>query len=170
MAVLSTIGYEGLSLDDFIEILRTNCIDTILDIRELPLSRKKGFSKTILKKTLESNNIQYIHIPELGCPKAIRHAYREDNDWAKYSEKYLQYMRGQTSSLLKVIELSKTTDCCLLCFEANPQFCHRRYVANAVTIRSDFEISIKHLIASTQVAIAFHSLSVDIPTPQLARL
>lgn len=43
--VVYTIGYEGIDLEQFIDIIKKNHIDTIIDVRKNPVSRKKGFSK-----------------------------------------------------------------------------------------------------------------------------
>lgn len=42
---LFTFGYEGLTIEAFIARLNEAGVRTIIDVRELPLSRKKGFSK-----------------------------------------------------------------------------------------------------------------------------
>ena len=47
MKGLFTIGYEGVSLDDFLATLENTAIDVLLDIREFPVSRRKGFSKML---------------------------------------------------------------------------------------------------------------------------
>ncbi|MBK6650144.1 MAG: DUF488 domain-containing protein [Betaproteobacteria bacterium] len=46
MHPLFTLGYEGLTIDAFIARLQAAQVKTVVDVRELPLSRKKGFSKT----------------------------------------------------------------------------------------------------------------------------
>ena len=40
-----TIGYEKSTIDDFVSRLADADIDVLVDVRELPLSRKRGFSK-----------------------------------------------------------------------------------------------------------------------------
>jgi uncharacterized protein (DUF488 family) len=73
-----TIGYEGLDMNGFLTLLRTSDVETVVDIRELPLSRKPGFSKNGLGDTLNLNGFEYLHVPELSCPKPIRDQYRID--------------------------------------------------------------------------------------------
>ena len=48
MTELATIGYEGSAIEDFIATLKLANIEILLDVREIPLSRKKGFSKNAL--------------------------------------------------------------------------------------------------------------------------
>ena len=57
-----TIGYENATVEGFVDCLLQNGIREVLDIRELPLSRKQGFSKTRLRELLEANGVQYRHV------------------------------------------------------------------------------------------------------------
>jgi hypothetical protein len=76
--VIHTLGYEGATLAEFITRLKMAGIMTVADVRQMPLSRKRGFSKTALAAALEKVGIDYVHIPALGCPKPIRERYRLD--------------------------------------------------------------------------------------------
>jgi len=66
-----TFGYEGLSLKAFIARLKSAGIQTIIDVRANPLSRKPGFSKRALSSALHDAGIDYDHRPAMGCPKPI---------------------------------------------------------------------------------------------------
>jgi uncharacterized protein (DUF488 family) len=57
-----TIGYEGLDIDTFVSMLAEYNIETVVDIRELPLSRKRGFSKTALTGVLNLSGLEYVHM------------------------------------------------------------------------------------------------------------
>lgn len=159
---LATIGYEGLNVEEFFDILQNNGIETIVDVRELPLSRKPGFSKKALSETAKCHNINYIHFSSLGCPKDIRHDYRRDNDWNKYTKRFLQYLSTQSEQILKLIELIRAEKCCLLCFEADYHHCHRRYVADDVLFNFKGDLDINHLGATKVATVAWLRPSVDI--------
>ncbi len=60
--ILYTIGYEGRSLEELIACLKTSNISVVLDVREIPISRKMCFSKSKLKSKLEDEELGYIHI------------------------------------------------------------------------------------------------------------
>ena len=83
---LFTAGYEGTTIRSFIAILQTNNVDCVLDVRALAFSRKPGFSKTALSQNLESANIRYIHIPDLGTPKPIREKLKSTSDYTAFFE------------------------------------------------------------------------------------
>lgn len=76
MPMLTTIGYEKAALNDFIATLQAASVECVIDVRELPLSRKRGFSKTALGQALEGADIRYVHLKALGDPKPGRDAAR----------------------------------------------------------------------------------------------
>ena len=69
MKKLFTIGYEGAALDDFMRTLKTAKVDVLLDVRELPMSRRKGFSKTVLGGALT-----VLALSHIGPEDATRNA------------------------------------------------------------------------------------------------
>lgn len=140
---LFTIGYEGSDIDQFMSVLIETGIEKVVDVRELPLSRKPGFSKNRLLQRLESVGIEYVHIAALGCPRIIRNRYRIDHDWARYSESFLQYLSLQDKSLAELALLSILKTSALLCFERDYRVCHRSMVASAV--RSLNDLIVTHL-------------------------
>ena len=127
-----TIGYEGIDIKDFLSLLRKHHIETLVDVRELPLSRKPGFSKNTLANTLNLSGLEYIHLPALGCPKPIRNRYRADGNWAQYKVEFLKYLQTQTEALGDLAALASISNCALVCFEADFNYCHRSMVADAV--------------------------------------
>ena len=133
MKQLYTIGYEGQTLEVFLAKLADSAIHTLVDVRELPLSRKRGFSKRALDAALAARGIEYVHVPALGCPKPIRDRYRSDGDWARYTRAFDAYLSRQGDAVEALAKLSRTTTACLMCFEADFTRCHRSIVANAVT-------------------------------------
>lgn len=137
---LYTIGYEGLNIEDFISLLIEQGIDTVVDIRELPLSRKQGFSKNSLRNILNSSGLEYTHVPALGCPKPVRNQYKTDGSWANYKVGFIKHINTQSVAISELSELSKSSNCALLCFEADYNLCHRSLVAQAVKLDSGVDI------------------------------
>jgi uncharacterized protein (DUF488 family) len=129
---LFTVGYEGLEIEGVLSLLSNLGIETLVDVRELPLSRKRGFSKNALAERLALSGIGYLHMRELGCPRAIRNRYREDRDWSRYTNDFLNYLTTQSSAVSELSERVQRSNCALLCFEADHRMCHRSMVANAV--------------------------------------
>jgi uncharacterized protein (DUF488 family) len=126
-----TAGYEGLGIDAFIERLLEAQIDKVLDVREYPLSRKKGFSKKAFAQYLAEAGIAYEHCPPLGCPKPIRNRYKEDGDWPVYARDFRLYIRTQSDVLKGVVSSAAKQRVCMVCYEADSSFCHRSLIAEA---------------------------------------
>lgn len=141
-----TIGYEGLSIDVFISLLAEHNVETVVDVRELPLSRKAGFSKKSLANMLNLSDFEYVHMANLGCPKPVRNRYREDGNWMHYTEGFLAYLKTQEVAIVELSKLATASNCALLCYEADFNFCHRSMVANAVYDYSG--ANIKHIKAN----------------------
>jgi uncharacterized protein (DUF488 family) len=128
---LFTFGYEGVSLEAFVTRLIRAGVRTVLDVRQLPLSRKQGFSKNSLAGALHRKGIVYTHIPALGCPRAIRDRYKADGNWEAYAKAYRAHLTKQGDALVEVTQIAKRTTACLICFEADFRRCHRSIVARA---------------------------------------
>jgi len=128
-----TIGYEGVEINRFMSLLSEHGIETVVDVRELPLSRKRGFSKRALSMTLSDHGIDYVHMVRLGCPRTVRNTYRADGDWKRYTKSFLKHLTGQMDAIKKLAALAEESACALLCYEADFNFCHRSMVADAVS-------------------------------------
>jgi len=133
-----TLGYEGLTIEAFITLLQTAQVKTVVDVRELPLSRKKGFSKPTFCAALSAHGVAYMHMPALGCPKSIRNQYKADGNWQTYSREFLKYIQTQEASLRELVKIAQATPACLVCFE---------YVARAA--RQLGGPTVTHLTAKT---------------------
>ena len=130
-ASLFTLGYEGMTIEAFITRLQTAQVKNVVDVRELPLSRKKGFSKTAFCAALATHGIAYLHTPALGCPKPIRNQYKADGNWQTYTRDFLKYLQTQDAALRELVKIAQAAPACLVCFEADFSSCHRTYVARA---------------------------------------
>ncbi len=145
---LFTIGYEGIDQKQFLSWLHGHNINVVADVRNLPLSRKKGFSKTALSTLLEENDIEYINYRELGAPKELRSFLIETKDYGSFFEKYKNSISNNRDDLDGILNLvTKGKNVALLCFEQDPEKCHRKIVANEVKKREDNGLKIKHLRA-----------------------
>ena len=152
-----TFGYEGLSLEAFIQRLKSTKVKCVVDVRAVPLSRKKGFSKKSFGAALESAGIKYVHSLPMGCPKETRDRYRETGNWNAYTRSFLTYLSGQTTTIKDLSATVKTETCCLVCFEADFDRCHRTFVARAVARISGHSvthITSQNLIADSIIQVA----------------
>jgi uncharacterized protein (DUF488 family) len=145
MPTLFTIGYEQhRSPSSLIDALREAGVQRLVDVRELPLSRRRGFSKTALATALDDAGIKYEHVRALGNPKPYRDLYKEGR--VREGEKrYRKHLHN--GSYPALVELGETLDdsaTCLLCFEADHDACHRSVIVEALDDRLD-ELDVVHL-------------------------
>lgn len=142
LKTLFTVGYEGLNIEQFLLMLDKYNIEKIVDIRECPISRKAGFSKTALKNVLAENGFDYVHLSALGCPKPVRNLYKQNGDWSVYTKGFKAYVQTQGAVLEELHELAQEKRCALLCFEADAQFCHRSLVG--IEMMRRYGMNVRH--------------------------
>lgn len=145
--VLFTIGYEGISLEEYLVRLLKNDVKVLVDVRNNPLSMKYGFSKSQLKKYCASLGIDYVHIPEVGIQGDQRQELNTQNDYDKLFDVYRNNNLTQTTThqteILKLLKQHKRI--ALTCFEANICQCHRKHLAEAIENLPDFNYEVKHI-------------------------
>jgi uncharacterized protein (DUF488 family) len=141
-----TIGYEGLSQDGFLKYLRYFNIDVVADVRDLPLSRKKGFSKNGLNHFLMKQDIQYFSYRDLGVPKDKRNQLKESGDYKTFFRQIRKSISGKTDLLDDIGRMiNQGKKVALLCYERDPKKCHRKIVADEVNKRNSNGLTIKHI-------------------------
>ena len=121
-----SIGYEGISIDAYLNTLVKNNIKLLCDVRKNPLSMKYGFSKNQLKKYCENLHIDYVHIPDLGIESQARKNLNTHEDYYNLFEVYKTGLKVKTFFLQKIKELlNQYNRIALTCFEKDHKFCHR---------------------------------------------
>lgn len=145
--VLFTIGYEGISLEEYLNRLLKNDVKILIDVRNNPLSMKYGFSKGLLKRYCESLGIQYMHFPEVGIKSEQRQELNTQSDYDKLFTVYIKNSLSKTvsaqTSILNLLKQHKRI--ALTCFEANICQCHRKHLAEAIESLPGFNYEVKHL-------------------------
>jgi Protein of unknown function, DUF488 len=146
-AAVCTIGYEGRSLESYLNVLIQNAITVLCDVRRNPLSRKYGFSKGTLAKGCEGVGIRYVHVPELGIASEYRRNLDSQADYDALFEYYVREALPQQSIHLERIKhwVADGERVALTCFERLPQQCHRSCVANAMNKKFGREFMPEHL-------------------------
>lgn len=145
--VLYTIGYEGISLEEYLNRLLKNDVKVLVDVRKNALSMKFGFSKSQLQRYCNSLGIEYVHYPEVGIQSEQRQELNTQADYDKLFATYRESNLTKTaSSQEKILNLLKEKKrIALTCFEANICQCHRKHLAEAIENLPDFEYEVKHI-------------------------
>jgi uncharacterized protein (DUF488 family) len=133
MNTVYTIGYEGTDIERFVQTLKAVGVQVLADVRAVALSRKKGFSKTALLNRLAEEGIDYVHFNALGDPKPGREAARAGK-YDLFRKIYGNHLASKDAqNALKELEIAvQGKPTCLLCFERDPNVCHRSIVTQAL--------------------------------------
>lgn len=144
---LYTIGYEGVSLEGYLNKLIRHDIKVLVDVRCNPLSQKFGFSKSQLMRYCEGLNIEYIHFGEVGIQAEYRQELKEQSDYDNLFESYKNNTLPNTiSTQEKILSLLKNRKrIALTCFEANICQCHRKHLAEAITQLPQWNYELIHI-------------------------
>jgi uncharacterized protein (DUF488 family) len=142
MQTLFTIGYQQAKPDAVLGELKRAKIDLLVDIRAVAASRRPGFSKRQLAASLDEAGIAYIHLQKLGTPAQGRQAARAGDFealWRIY-DKHIKTPEAQAAlgELLALIKSGKRV--CLLCYERDPNECHRSRIAALVKKRTRVKV------------------------------
>lgn len=128
-----TIGYEGATVAEFLSALQKAGVERVIDIRAVPNSRRPGFSKTPLRNALAEVGIDYVHLRALGTPAdgraAARAGRRDDLKQIYAGQLELPEAIAETG---KMLDLSQEKPSALLCYERDPEACHRTLLLEAV--------------------------------------
>jgi len=145
---IATVGYEDSTPADFDRTLIEAKIDCVVDVRAVPVSRKKGFSKTALRDRLEGSGIAYLHLRALGDPKPGRDAARAGNLDA-FRRIFFAHMETPAAQveLIQLRGLVAERRIALLCYEADHTQCHRAIVAALLAPRANLDVDHLKVVA-----------------------
>jgi len=141
-----TIGHSNLSLDDFLDRLRSFAIELVADVRHYPGSRAHPhFGKARLAASLREAGIDYRHFVGLG---GRRHPLPDspNTGWeVEAFRAYADYALTPTFALAleELIDACRTKRTAILCAEAVPWRCHRRIVTDHLLVRG---IEVVHIV------------------------
>lgn len=144
---LFTIGYEGITIEQFINTLLEKDVKVLCDVRKNSFSMKYGFNKSQLIMACEGVGIKFIHIPQVGIVSSKRKELNTQKDYDILFEEYKQTVLKETLNEQKqILDLIEKYDrVALTCFEKDKCQCHRTPLAEAVSQLPTFEYYVKHL-------------------------
>lgn len=135
-----TVGYEGRSIDGFLDDLLQAGITTIVDVRSNPISRNYGYARTSLEGLSGKLGIGYVHIPELGIPSGRRRSLEGGTTRQVLFDRYEEHIRAvHTGEIERAARVVSSKASVLLCFESNPACCHRSRLASLLSSSTGLE-------------------------------
>jgi uncharacterized protein (DUF488 family) len=131
--VIYTIGHSTHTLEEFIAMLKSFNIELLADIRSFPGSRKfPHFNKENLPASLAENNIEYIHLKNLGGRRKVNPESCNTGWRVAAFRGYADYM--ETESFKKAIkeleQIASEKRAAYMCAEAVWWRCHRSLVSD----------------------------------------
>jgi uncharacterized protein (DUF488 family) len=128
-----TIGHSTRSDRDFGEILLAHKIETLVDVRTFPGSRRyPQFNKPVLSAFLANLGIRYQHEPRLGGRRSPRKD-SHNTAWRNSGFRgYADYMETNEfeAGIKELLELAQANQTAIMCAEALWWKCHRSMIAD----------------------------------------
>lgn len=136
-----TAGYEGKTIDGFLNLLVESGIEHLIDVRINPIARRYGFHRSTLSRLCNNLGIAYTHVPELGIPSELRANVRSAADYAELFRRYsATTLCSQTDAIRRVAGWMKDSPSVLVCMEASAECCHRSHLAIPVSEISGLDV------------------------------
>jgi uncharacterized protein (DUF488 family) len=134
LAVLYTIGHSTRSFEELVVALRTHGIQTLVDVRAFPMSRRlPQFNRDSLEHSLPGAGIRYLSITALGgyrkkILEESPHLALRNQSFRNYADYMLTpEFEGAVSELLALAENSRTA---YMCAERLYFRCHRMLISD----------------------------------------
>ena len=128
-----TAGYQGMTIDGFMDLLVRKGVEVLIDVRHTPMSRVFGFHASTLGRYCSDVGIEYRSENSLGVPKAVREAFQSTGDHNAFREAYSEIVRRNSASLKRVAEQMLASPTVVMCVEASADACHRQLLAGVLT-------------------------------------
>lgn len=130
---VGSVGYERhRQADAFASLLRHACVERLIDVRELPISRRRGYAKTALAQALATEGIEYVHMRSLGNPKRYRDLYKSGRV-REGRAAYERHLLGErVEALRELVPLLEERRSALMCVEHDVAICHRAVIFDAL--------------------------------------
>jgi uncharacterized protein (DUF488 family) len=137
-----SVGYEGRTQRGLVDVLMSQGVSVVVDVRLNPISRKPGLSKRRLAEALSEVGIQYQHLKALGNPRTNRRPFHEGRvaEGCEEFRKLLAAPEAQ-AALQQVVDVSRNATVAVLCYEKSQEQCHRQVVVDEVAGREPREIT-----------------------------
>jgi uncharacterized protein (DUF488 family) len=130
---VGSVGYERhRDHRAFARHLKSSGVERLLDVRELPISRRRGYAKSALREAMADVGIEYLHVKALGNPKPYRDLYKSGRI-AEGRERYREHLLSeQRAALDDLVPLLREKRSALMCVEHDETTCHRTVIVQSL--------------------------------------
>jgi uncharacterized protein (DUF488 family) len=164
-----TIGHSTRSTEEFLALLHDHAIDSLVDVRSFPGSRRcPQFGRETMSTWLADDAITYQHASDLGGRRNRQHDVDPaiNAAWRNASfRNYADYTLGDAyqAGIVQLAIMAQTSRVAFMCSEALPWRCHRSLIANTLVAR---DWAVHHLMSVGKVIE--HRLGAWGPEPLVA--
>jgi uncharacterized protein (DUF488 family) len=141
---LLTVGYEGRTAVELLDVLTDAAVAALVDVRLTPSSRKPGLSKRGLAAALDAAGIEYLHLPALGNPRENRDGFRRGESSSRETFRVLLETPHAQAAIDELRTRVRGQRVALLCFERDADCCHRQLVSDYL-LGGDQALAVQHL-------------------------
>lgn len=121
-----TVGYEGIMVDELLDLLLRHGIRRLIDVRCNPVARRYGFHKSTLERLCIDVGIEYRHFASLGVPSSWRANLTDESSYDSLFSRYKAEILPRQASIVAIVAtLIIESPSALMCMEADHRFCHR---------------------------------------------
>lgn len=144
-ATLYTIGYEGISAEEYMNRLYSKQVNVLVDVRKNSMSMKYGFSKSQLKNMCQKMGIKFLHIPGLGIESDKRQNLNTPKDYERLFDEYKRKtLPNRNKELHQLKELTEEYErVAITCFEREHTSCHRHKISDH--LQKKYGVPIEHI-------------------------
>ncbi len=143
---LGSVGYE-LHKDHiaFARHVRAAGVERLIDVRELPISRRRGYAKSALAQAMAEVGVEYMHIKALGNPKPFRDLYKSGRV-QEGQRRYEAHLLGEQRAALEELgPLLREKRSALMCVEHDSATCHRSVIIHALRLELGLELDVAEI-------------------------
>lgn len=138
---VGSVGYERHKDNrEFAQALADAGVERLVDVRELPISRRRGYAKSALMAAMAEAGVEYVHVRALGNPKPFRDLYkagRTEEGRAAY-EAFL--LEERQEALAALAEMLREKPAALMCVEHDSATCHRAVILEVLRSRLSLDL------------------------------
>jgi hypothetical protein len=144
---VASVGYERhKDHKEFARHLREAGVERLVDVRDLPISRRRGYAKTALSEALGNEGVEYVHAKALGNPKPFRDLYKSGRV-REGRERYREHLLGERlSDLAALVPLLREKRSALMCVEDDPATCHRTVIVEALADELGVSLNVAEIL------------------------
>jgi uncharacterized protein (DUF488 family) len=120
-----TIGYGGRKPEEFVSLLNSRGVRTVVDVRLRPRGFRGYYTRSQdpnkgIGRILAEGGVEYLWAQELGNP------FMDQDGWAEEYQGHLDQLGGRLAEILENVP----APFCLMCSEKRVGECHRKLIAD----------------------------------------